>query len=75
MDNLTPQMMDKEHDSYYLLDMLTVQPSYRGCKIGWKLWYESLKHSQRLGYYHTQTICTAVASNRLATQVRFFNFE
>lgn len=39
------------------------------CKIGWKLWYESLKQSQQLGYQYTRTTCTAVASNRLATKV------
>ncbi|KAI6181751.1 hypothetical protein M3Y98_00862800 [Aphelenchoides besseyi] len=72
MNSITPQLIPEEYNEYVVFDMLTARPDYSGCKIGYNLWLETLKLTREKGYRYCQTICTAVASNKLAIK---FGFE
>ncbi|KAI6206210.1 hypothetical protein M3Y94_00881700 [Aphelenchoides besseyi] len=71
MDSITPQLVPEEYSEYVVFDMLTARLDYSGCRIGYNLWLETLKLTREKGYRYCQTICTAVASNKLALKLGF----
>lgn len=76
-------------DQFFMLNMLTVHPDYRGhvfdnyksklfvfsCKIANKLWTEALKLGQEKGFRYVQCMCSAAGSNRVAEKASFCDFN
>ncbi|KAI6222627.1 Dopamine N-acetyltransferase [Aphelenchoides besseyi] len=66
LNTFTAQNLPSNCTKVFIIDFLGVHPLYRGCKIGEKLWLESLRLAKERGYEYTQCICTAIASNKIA---------
>ncbi|KAI6233504.1 Acetyltransferase, GNAT family [Aphelenchoides fujianensis] len=42
MDEVTPAFVPADFDEVFVFDILSTRPDYRGCKIGYHLWLETL---------------------------------
>ncbi|KAI6242553.1 hypothetical protein M3Y99_00222100 [Aphelenchoides fujianensis] len=68
IDSLVSQHLPANCSDLFVLDFLGVHPDYRGCRLGAKLWNESMRLAKRRGFRYVQCVCSAQASLRIATR-------
>ncbi|KAI6240750.1 hypothetical protein M3Y99_00418300 [Aphelenchoides fujianensis] len=65
---IVPQKLPADCSELFVVYHLGVHPDYCGNKLGEKLWRESLKLAKRRGFRFAQSLCSAVATNRIAAK-------
>ncbi|KAI6213705.1 hypothetical protein M3Y94_00182700 [Aphelenchoides besseyi] len=69
LESFSPNFLPTDCHQCFRIDLVSVRPKYAGCGIGKRLFLESFKLAERLGFQFCETVCTATASTKIALSV------